>query len=133
MYGYKFINCELFEKHKQHRSKCISNKGNDESLVQIKLLHDDVVLGEGQFTTGATNNTYTEKTIEIDYSKYLSNLTLSPNKLQIVFQSGIKEPLNIDDDLESFINRWNTVDKTADATYRGNELFVDEVSLEYNK
>lgn len=134
--GNGIVNGITFESRPSHLTfwyKCISNKGNDESLVQIKLLHDDVVLGEGQFTTGATNNTYTEKTIEIDYSKYLSNLTLSPNKLQIVFQSGIKEPLNIDDDLESFINRWNTVDKTADATYRGNELFVDEVSLEYNK
>lgn len=111
--------------------KCISNKGNDESLVQVQLLHDDVVLGEASFTT-SSQNTYIMKTLEINYSEYSSNLSLSPNKLQILFQSGIKEPLNIDD-LKSFIPSWNTVDKTADATFRGNELFVDEVSLVYDK
>lgn len=111
--------------------KCISNKGNDESLVQVQLLHDDVVLGEASFTT-SSQNTYIMKTLEINYSEYSSNLSLSPNKLQILFQSGIKEPLNIAD-LKSFIPSWNTVDKTADATFRGNELFVDEVSLVYDK
>ena len=111
--------------------KCISNKGNDESLVQVQLLHDDVVLGEASFTT-SSQNTYIMKTLEINYSENSSNLSLSPNKLQILFQSGIKEPLNIAD-LKSFIPSWNTVDKTADATFRGNELFVDEVSLVYDK
>lgn len=111
--------------------KCISNKGNDESLIQVQLLHDDVVLGEASFTT-SSQNTYIMKTLKINYSEYSSNLSLSPNKLQILFQSGIKEPLNIDD-LKSFIPSWNTMDKTADATFRGNELFVDEVSLVYDK
>lgn len=112
--------------------KCVSNRGNDESLIQIQLLHDDIILGEGQFTTGAKDS-YAEKSIEIDYTKYDLNKTLNPNKLIVLFQSGVKESLNIDSDLKSFISSWNTVDRTADATYRGNELFIDEVSLVYDK
>lgn len=112
--------------------KCISNKGNDQSYAKIQILHDDTVLGESEFFTGAISE-YTFKKLEIDYAKFTSNMDLEPNKIFILFQSGIKEPLNIDSDLKSFIGGWNTVDKTADATYRGNELFIDDISLVYDK
>ncbi|EXY39633.1 hypothetical protein M117_3374 [Bacteroides fragilis str. 3774 T13] len=38
-------------------------------------------------------------------------------------------------DLKAFIKAdlWHTTDKTADATYRGNELFIDDVELIYDK
>lgn len=113
--------------------KCISNKGNDQSLVRIQLLHDDVILGEGELMISATNNDYLFTTIMIDYSPYINNKFLDPNKLTIMFQSGTKEPLSIDDDLKSFIGKWDTTDRTEDATFRGNELYVDEVSLVYDK
>lgn len=112
--------------------KCISNKGNDQSYAKIQILHDDTVLGESEFFTGAISE-YTFKKLEIDYAKFTSNMDLEPNKIFILFQSGIKEPLNIDSDLKSFIGGWGTVDKTADATYRGNELFIDDISLVYDK
>ncbi len=129
VYGIRY---ESRPSHLKFWYKCVSNKGNDESLVQIQLLHDDVVLGEGEFRTGA-KDAYEEKTIEVDYTNYASTLVLAPNKLVIVFQSGTKESLDVDDDLKSFISGWNTVDKTADATYRGNELYVDDVELIYDK
>lgn len=112
--------------------KCISNKGNDQSYAKIQILHDDTVLGESEFFTGAISE-YTFKKLEIDYAKFTSNMDLEPNKIFILFQSGIKEPLNIDSDLKSFISGWDTVDRTADATYRGNELFIDDISLVYDK
>lgn len=112
--------------------KCISNKGNDQSYAKIQILHDDTVLGESEFFTGEISE-YTLKKLEINYTKFTSNIDLEPNKIFILFQSGIKEPLNIDSDLKSFIGGWDTVDKTADATYRGNELFIDDVSLAYDK
>ena len=112
--------------------KCVSNKENDQSYVRIQILHDDIVLGESEFLTGAVSD-YTFKKLVIDYNKYSLNMDLEPNKIFILFQSGVKDPLSIDSDLKSFISKWNTTDKTADATFRGNELFIDEVSLIYEK
>lgn len=112
--------------------KCIENvPGNDVSLVQIQVFHDDILLGEGRFTTG-TQNSYVQKSLEIIYENESENLNLEPNKLFVLFKSGVKENLNWETDLKNF-NTGGTTDKTEDATFRGNELFVDEVSLVYDK
>lgn len=47
--------------------KCISNRGNDESLVKIQLFHDDVILGESSFQTGA-KSAYERYTLSINYA-----------------------------------------------------------------
>lgn len=112
--------------------KCISNKGNDQSYAKVQILHDDIVLGESEFFTNAISD-YTYKDLVIDYTQYLENLDLIPNKIFILFQSGIKESLDIDSDLKSFIGKLDTIDKTADATFRGNEFFIDDISLVYDK
>ena len=112
--------------------KCIENiSGNDLALVQIQVYHDDVMLGNGEFKTGALD-VYAEKKLEIVYENSVEKNKLSPNKLLVLFKSGIKENLNWQTDLKNF-NNGGTTDKTADATFRGNELFVDEVSLVYDK
>ena len=112
--------------------KCIENvPGNDVSLVQIQVFHDNILLGEGRFTTG-TQNSYVQKSLEIIYENESENLNLEPNKLFVLFKSGTKENLNWETDLKNF-NTGGTTDKTEDATFRGNELFVDEVSLVYDK
>ena len=110
--------------------KCISNKGNDESLVKIQLFHDDVILGESSFQTGA-KSAYERYTLSINYASDPDKMKLVPNKLLVLFKSGTKEALSIDDDLKSFNS--GTTDKTADATFRGNELFIDDVELIYDK
>lgn len=112
--------------------KCIENiPGNDLSLIQIQIYHGDVLLGAGEFKTGALDN-YTEKLLEIVYENDVEKQKLSPNKLLVLFKSGIKENLNWETDLKNF-NTGGTTDKTADATFRGNELFVDNISLVYDK
>ena len=111
--------------------KCISNKGNDVSLIKVQLLHDDIILGENSFTTGAIDS-YQYNKLMINYSEDLDKIRLVPNKLLVLFKSGTKEPLSVDD-LKGFIGKWSTTDKTADATFRGNELFIDDVELIYDK
>lgn len=112
--------------------KCIENVlGNDLSLVQIQIFHDDTLLGQGEFRTGAQDS-YVEKVLDILYEEDVEKLKLAPNKLLVLFKSGIKENLNWETDLKNF-NTGGTTDKTADATFRGNELFIDDVSLVYNK
>lgn len=112
--------------------KCIENvPENDLSLIQIQIYHDDVLLGVGEFKTGAMDN-YTEKLLKIVYEDNVEKQKLAPNKLLVLFKSGIKESLNWETDLKNF-NTGGTTDKTADATFRGNELFVDNISLVYDK
>lgn len=112
--------------------KCIENVlGNDLSLVQIQIFHDDTLLGQGEFRTGAQDS-YVEKVLDILYEEDVEKLKLAPNKLLVLFKSGIKENLNWETDLKNF-NTGGTTDKTADATFRGNELFIDDVSLVYDK
>ena len=70
-------------------------------------------------------------TLSINYASDPDKMKLVPNKLLVLFKSGTKEALSIDDDLKSFNS--GTTDKTADATFRGNELFIDDVELIYDK
>ena len=102
-------------------------------MVKIQLLHDDIVLGENSFTTGALD-AYQYHKLEINYSTDKNKMELIPNKLLVLFKSGIKDPVSVSD-LKAFIKAdlWHTTDKTADATYRGNELFIDDVELIYDK
>ena len=112
--------------------KCIENvPGNDISLIRIQVYCDEILLGSGEMTTGEKSS-YSLETLNINYDEAEEKMKLSPNKLIILFKSGTKENLNWETDLKNF-NTGGTTDKTADATFRGNELFVDEVSLVYDK
>lgn len=102
----------------------------DESLVKIQLFHDDVIIGESSFQTGAKSS-YEQYTLSINYASDPDKMKLVPNKLLVLFKSGTKEALSIEDDLKNFNS--GTTDKTADATFRGNELFIDDVELIYDK
>ena len=112
--------------------KCISNKGNDNSLAKIQIFSNDVLLGESSMTTGE-KSVYEQCILNIAYDQDSDKQKLVPNKILILFKSGMKENLSIDNDLKSFIGKYDTVNKTADATFRGNELFVDDVELIYDK
>lgn len=109
--------------------KCISNMNNDVSEVKIGLYSDDVLLGEGVFQTGAKDS-YEEHIISIEYDNNLEKLKLLPNKLSLIFKSGIKENL-AKDDLKQFGS--GVMNSQADPMWRGNELFIDNVSLVYDK
>lgn len=115
--------------------KCISNIGNDLSEARVELYHNDTLLGSGIFQTGATNS-YEYKILPINYIKENSIIKLEPNKIVIIFKSGTKEDLSQSDlkkmfGSDSFIT--GNTNTTADCMWRGNELFIDDISLIYDK
>lgn len=115
--------------------KCISNVGNDVSEALVELYHDDIILGNGVFQTGAKDN-YEYQQIHIDYLKEQEILKLEPNKIVIRFKSGTKNNLS-QSDLKKMFGSNNFItgntDTTADCMWRGNELFIDDISLIYDK
>ena len=114
--------------------KCISNVGNDVSEVKIELYQNDILLGNKIFQTGAKAD-YERITLDIDYIQNIDKLKLEPNRLVIVFKSGIKENLT-KNDLKKMFGANNPItgnmDTTADCMWRGNELFIDDVELVYD-
>lgn len=115
--------------------KCVSNVGNDESEVRIELYKDNILLGSKIFQTGAKDK-YERITLSIDYIQDIDKLKLEPNRLVVVFKSGTKKDLSKDDLKKMFgtdIPLFGNIDTTADCMWRGNELFIDDVELVYDK
>lgn len=109
--------------------KCLSNVGNDVSQVKVQLYSDDTLLGENVFETGNKEN-YEQYYLPINYIQSDDILSLFPNRLVVIFKSGTKADLS-KSDLKQFSS--GNTDKLTDAMWRGNELFIDDVSLVYNK
>lgn len=109
--------------------KCVSNMNNDVSEVKVQLYSDDVLLGDGIFQTGA-KDLYEEHIVTIEYDENVEKQKLVPNKLSLIFKSGIKENLS-KSDLKQFGS--GVMNSQADPMWRGNELFIDNVSLVYDK
>lgn len=109
--------------------KCISNVGNDKSYVKVQICHDDMVLGENELEMEAVTS-YQECNLPIIYDQTVDKTPLVPNKLILTFKSGVKESLS-KSDFKQFGS--GLFDKQADAMWRGNELYVDDVKLVYDK
>lgn len=90
---------------------------NDKSDIFIKILHDEVELGSAVLQEVATISSWKYVKLPIVYDQ--SKLLLTPNKLQIVFKSGFNSSVKNQE-----INKIQMV---------GSQLFVDEVSLVYDK
>lgn len=67
--------------------------------MKIQLFHDDVIIGESSFQTGAKSS-YEQYTLSINYASDPDKMKLVPNKLLVLFKSGTKEALSIEDDLK---------------------------------
>lgn len=115
--------------------KCISNVGNDFSEAKIEIYHENELLGSGVFQTGAKSN-YEYKKLDINYIENEEILKLEPTKIVVIFKSGTKSDLSQSDlkkmfGSDSFIT--GNTNTTADCMWRGNELFIDDISLVYDK
>lgn len=115
--------------------KCISNVGNDFSEAKIEIYHENELLGSGVFQTGAKSN-YEYKKLDIEYIENDENLKLEPTKIVVIFKSGTKSNLS-QSDLKKMFGSDNFItgntNTTADCMWRGNELFIDDISLIYDK
>lgn len=115
--------------------KCISNVGNDFSEAKIEIYHENELLGSGVFQTGAKSN-YEYKKLDIKYIENEEILKLEPTKIVVIFKSGTKSDLS-QSDLKKMFGSDNFItgntNTTADCMWRGNELFIDDISLVYDK
>ena len=97
----------------------------DKSDIYVQVLHDDVVLGSGNLQETATVSNYVDYTININYDN--ADLSLTPNKIILVFKSGFNS------EVESRESGGLTSSNTANPKFRGSELYIDDISLIYDK
>lgn len=90
----------------------------DNSDIFVKVQHDNIILGEGTLKQTSTIENWTDEELSITYNN--EYLHLDPNKLILVFKSGIKESVERNK-------------KINDVLRVGSQLFIDEISLIYDK
>lgn len=92
----------------------------DYAEIYVKILHNDIVLGDALFQPNQQISDWTAAELEINYENYKENKEFIPNKLILVFKSGVKESVERNK-------------KINDVLRVGSQLFIDEVSLTYKK
>lgn len=96
----------------------------DKSDIYIQVLNDETVLGEGTLQEVETISEYKNFTINIVYNS--QNIELIPNKLIVVFKSGFNKEVEQRGEAGLFI-------KYENPAFRGSELYIDDISLIYDK
>ena len=94
----------------------------DKSDIKIEILNGTTVIGKGILQQDKVINVYTEHTIAVIYDEQYKHL--APEKISLVFKSGFntsKRKLNKNDYNYDWI------------VFEGSLLFIDEVSLIYDK
>lgn len=89
----------------------------DTSDITIRVRYDDLVLGSAVLQQNGTVNSYTYVKLEINYDS--SMIEYTPNKLEITFISGM--------------NNSTAKKNINNVKYVGSQLFIDEVTLIYDK
>lgn len=97
----------------------------DKSDIYVQVLNDNTVLGVGSLQESGTVSNYKEYTMDIDYAN--ADMKLTPNKLVLVFKSGFNN------EVESRESGGLTSANTANPKFRGSELYIDDISLVYDK
>lgn len=98
---------------------------NDKSDISVQILNDNTIIGKGELQETSTISEYKECIMHIDYDKQYINL--APNKISLVFKSGFNTSV------ESRESGGLTSAKTANPKFRGSELYIDDISLVYDK
>ena len=91
----------------------------------MQILHDQTVLGSGSLQETSTISDYKEYTMNINYEN--ANVRLAPNKIILVFKSGFNT------EVESRESGGLITSNTANPKFRGSELYIDDISLIYDK
>lgn len=97
----------------------------DKSDIYVQILHDQTVLGSGSLQETSTISDYKEYTMNINYEN--ANVRLAPNKIILVFKSGFNT------EVESRESGGLITSNTANPKFRGSELYIDDISLIYDK
>ena len=99
---------------------------NDKSDISIKIFCDEILLGEGYLQQTETVSSYMLYTLNINYNNGADEIKLHPNRMELVFKSGFNTEVELRGKAGIF-----TI--YEDPAYRGSELYIDDVSLVYDK
>lgn len=99
---------------------------NDKSDISIKIFCDEILLGEGYLQQTETVSSYMLYTLNINYNNGADEIKLHPNRMELVFKSGFNTEVELRGKAGIFTNY-------EDPAYRGSELYIDDVSLVYDK
>lgn len=97
----------------------------DKSDIYVQILNDETVLGSGSLQETTTVSNYVEYIMNINYEN--ADVSLAPNKIILVFKSGFNT------EVESRESGKLTTSNTANPKFRGSELYIDDISLIYDK
>ncbi len=93
----------------------------DTSDIYIKVYSNDTEIGSGQLQETRTMDNYENYTMEITYNEQA--LSLKPTKLVLVFKSGFNTSTR---DVTNSNN-------SEDPRFQGSSLYIDDISLVYDK
>lgn len=97
----------------------------DASDIYVQIMNENTIIGEGKLQETREIAQYTEYTMIINYDEQYKDL--SPNKISLVFKSGFNS------DVESRESGGLINANTANPKFRGSELYIDDISLIYDK
>lgn len=97
----------------------------DKSDIYVQILNDETVLGSGSLQETTTVSNYVEYIMNINYEN--ADVSLAPNKIILVFKSGFNT------EVESRESGNLLTSNTANPKFRGSELYIDDISLIYDK
>lgn len=100
------------------------NNDSSDIYIQVKGSGGEI-LGEAKLNQNQKIDTFTEVTLNIDYdSQYVH---LEPATLVIVFKSGFNS------DVKDYGTSSLMGNNSAEPSHRGSELYIDDISLVYDK
>ena len=100
------------------------NNDSSDIYIQVKGSEGEI-LGEAKLNQNQAVTSFTEITLDINYdSQYVQ---LEPATLVVVFKSGF----NLD--VKDYGTGSKTGDNSAEPSHRGSELYIDDISLVYDK
>ncbi len=100
------------------------NNDSSDIYIQVKGSGGEI-LGEAKLNQNQTIATFTEITLNIDYNPQYVHL--EPATLVIVFKSGFNS------DVKDYGTGDRTGTNSAEPSHRGSELYIDDISLVYDK
>lgn len=95
----------------------------DKSDISVRIYSDDQIIGEGILQDGNAVSAYSQEgyTMTINYN--MEYVQLVPNKIVVTFRSGF----NMDTESRE------SGSSSANPKFRGSELYIDDISLIYDK
>lgn len=100
---------------------------NDKSDISVHLYCDEYLIGEGYLQETQNITTYLAEGFLLNIKYNTDYNQLEPNRILLTFRSGFNTSV------ESREEGGLTSSRTANPKFRGSELFIDDISLIYDK